>query len=285
MEPYVFVLDLDGTIIGDCSYQCDLYNLQDIFKQNIKSFNKSTAVSFNKSKKECEKKLNESYSKDSLLIRPHFINYMHTIKKYYPNSYIFVYTASEKTWANKEIGIIEKQNNIKFNRPIFTRDNCIVDKNGMIKKSIKKIMPQLLKTMKVGKTYDISKKLLIIDNNPTFVDYKDNFLLCPTYNYIQFSNLWDGISGKEYVKCSELKGFLSKMIMQKKMHNITQKSKQEKQERLYKWLYKKHKSINSYNCSYANDTFWRDITLLIRHHNIKEYNKTIIGSIQKSIKN
>ena len=43
MEPYVFVLDLDGTIIGDCSYQCDLYNLQDIFKQNIKSFNKSTA--------------------------------------------------------------------------------------------------------------------------------------------------------------------------------------------------------------------------------------------------
>tara|TARA_B000000477_G_C6076876_1_gene221353 strand:- start:451 stop:1308 length:858 start_codon:yes stop_codon:yes gene_type:complete len=285
MEPYVFVLDLDGTIIGDCSYQCDLYNLQDIFKKNIKSFNKSTSVSFNKSKMECEKKLSESYNKDSLLIRPHFTNYMHTIKKYYPNSYIFVYTASEKTWANKEIGIIEKQNNIKFNRPIFTRDNCIVDKNGMIKKSIKKIMPQLLKTMKVGKTYDISKKLLIIDNNPTFVDYKDNFLLCPTYNYIKFSNLWDGISGNEYLKCRELKGFLSKMIIQKRMHNMKQISNQEKQERIYKWLYKKHKSINSYNCSYANDTFWRDITLLIRHHNIKEYNKTIIGSIQKSIKN
>ena len=32
---------------------------------------------------------------------------------------------------------------------------CIVDKNGIIKKSIKKIMPQLLKTMKVGKTYDM----------------------------------------------------------------------------------------------------------------------------------
>jgi len=97
---------------------------------------------------------------------------MYAIKKFYSSSFIFVYTASEKTWANKEIAIIEKQNNIKFNRPIFTRDNCIIDKNGMIKKSVNKIIPHLLKTMKVKKDYDISKKLLIIDNNPTFVDLK-----------------------------------------------------------------------------------------------------------------
>ena len=25
-EPYIFIIDLDGTIIGDCNYQCDLYN-------------------------------------------------------------------------------------------------------------------------------------------------------------------------------------------------------------------------------------------------------------------
>ena len=34
-----------------------------------------------------------------------------------------------------------------------------------------------------------------------------------------------------------------------------------------------------------NDTFWRDLTVLMRHHNIKEFNKTIVTSIQKSIKN
>ena len=56
MEPYVFILDLDGTIIGDCSYQCDLYNLQDILKKNIKNFNKETSASFNKNKIDCEKK-------------------------------------------------------------------------------------------------------------------------------------------------------------------------------------------------------------------------------------
>ena len=285
MDPYIFILDLDGTIIGDCSYQCDLYNLQCILKKNIKSFNKITASSFNKNKIECEKNLNHSYNKESLLIRPHFTKFIYAIKKYYPNSFVFIYTASDKMWANKEIAIIENQNNIKFNRPIFTRDNCIVDKNGMIKKSVKKIMPILLKTMKIKKGYDISKKLLIIDNNPTFVDFKDNFLLCPTYNYVQFSNLWESLSNKEYFKCKELKNFVMKMVMQKKMHNIKQLSKPEKQEKLYKWLYKKHKNINKLNCSYTNDTFWRDITVLIRHHNIKEFDKKIITSIQKSIKN
>jgi histidinol phosphatase-like enzyme len=34
-EPYIFLLDLDGTIIGDCSYQCDIYNIQEIIKKNI----------------------------------------------------------------------------------------------------------------------------------------------------------------------------------------------------------------------------------------------------------
>ena len=279
MEPFVFILDLDGTIIGDCSYQCDLYNIQDIFRRNIK-----LSPKFTKSKTECDKILNSSYSTESLLIRPHFVKFYETIKKLYPNSFIYVFTASEKTWAHKEIAIIEKQNNIKFNRPIFTRNNCIIDKNGMIKKSVKKITPILIKSMKVNKSYDISKKLLIIDNNPTFIDYKDNFILCPSYNYIKFNNLWDGINN-EYFKCKELKNFILRLTMTKKMHNIKQLSKPEKQEKLHKWLYKKHKDINNYNCNYMNDTFWRDLTVLMRHHNIKEFNKSIVTSIQKSIKN
>ena len=34
-EPYIFVLDLDGTIIGDCTYQCEIYNIQEIIKSNL----------------------------------------------------------------------------------------------------------------------------------------------------------------------------------------------------------------------------------------------------------
>ncbi len=238
---------------------------------------------FKSDKAKCETILKNSYNKNSLLIRPYFNVFMNMIKKIYPNSYIFVYTASEKEWAYKEINIIEKENNIKFNRPIFTRDNCIIDKNGNIKKSVGKIMPMIKKTMKINKNHDISKSLLIIDNNNTFIDYLDNFLLCPSYNYIKFINLWD-IVPTNYFKYDEFKNFIKKMISNRKMHNVSQLYNQEKQEKIYKWLYKKHRNINNYNSSYINDTFWRDIIVLIKYNNVKEFNKNVISNMVKSIK-
>ena len=32
IEPYIFVIDLDGTIIGNCTYQCDIYNIMELMK-------------------------------------------------------------------------------------------------------------------------------------------------------------------------------------------------------------------------------------------------------------
>ena len=54
MEPYVFIIDLDGTIIGDCSYQCDIYNIQNIMKNKIKIFRIDKA--------KCETILKNSYN-------------------------------------------------------------------------------------------------------------------------------------------------------------------------------------------------------------------------------
>ncbi len=103
-EPYIFIIDLDGTIIGDCNYQCDLYNIIELVKKyKMKGLNKYTAL--------CNKYLNESYSEKSLLVRPHFFTFINAMKKLYPSSYFYIYTASEKKWANKEIAIIEKHNN------------------------------------------------------------------------------------------------------------------------------------------------------------------------------
>ena len=85
----IFVLDLDGTIIGDCSYQCDIYNIDNISKKN----NKDTLLN--------------CYKPDSKLIRPYFKYFFTKIKKIYPNSLFYIYTASEKIWAHKEIGLIE----------------------------------------------------------------------------------------------------------------------------------------------------------------------------------
>ena len=250
MDPYVFILDLDGTIIGDCSYQCDLYNLQDILKKNIKNFNKSTSISFNKNKIDCEKKLNESYSSESLLIRPHFTKFMYAIKKFYPNSFIFVYTASEKKWANIEVKMIEKNLDIEFDKPIFTRDDCIIDSKKEYKKVINKIIQKIKKNIK-DDIEDIKNNLLIIDNNDTFIDYKTNFLLCKSYDFIHYIDIWKNINN-DYNKNSELTNYIIKLINNNKIHkyiNINDKNL----ENIYKWKYKKYKKINKSNKKFIKD--------------------------------
>jgi hypothetical protein len=281
--PYIFLLDLDGTIIGDCTYQCDIYNIQEIIKKNIVLKNTSiNSIELAKYKSLCDKMLDNCYNLQSKLLRPNFAKFMSEMKKLYPNSFFFIYTASEKTWANKEILIIEKQNNIKFNRPIFTRDNCLKDNNGNIKKSVIKILPQLLKSIKMPKTHSIVNNIMIIDNNPTFVDYTDNLLICPTYDYLKFHNLWENIP-HEYTKISELKHFVSRLIMNKKMYIKNNPSNTIILEKLHKWLYRKYKKINKYNSKYDNDTFWLNLATLIKHHNISAFNKKSIHMLHKSL--
>ena len=285
--PYVFILDLDGTIIGDCSYQCDVYNIQEIIRgalvTNKQQMNKMQLGAITRQKTICDKSLNECYKACSKLIRPFFGVFINKMKKQYPNSYFFVYTASEKSWAVKEIGIIEKQNNMKFNRPLFTRDDCIIDSSGNIKKSVAKIMPAILKSIRAPKTFDIKNNLLIIDNNPTFIDYKDNLLICPTYNYLQFQNLWDNIP-HDYQKIAELKSFVSKLISSKKIYARHHNANAQMLERIHRWLYRKYKRVNKYNATFENDTFWKDIASAIEQHNIKVFNKRIVTALAKAIK-
>jgi hypothetical protein len=286
-QPYVFVLDLDGTIIGDCSYQCDIYNIQEIIRRklvtNKQQLSKMQLSAIARQKTLCDKSLNECYNTCSKLIRPFFGTFINKMKKIYPNSYFFVYTASEKSWAMKEIAIIEKQNKIKLNRPIFTRDHCIKDSSGNLQKSIKHILPAIIKATKAQKNYDFKDTLLVIDNNPTFMDYKDNFLLCPTYNYIKFQNLWENIP-LDYHKIDELKKFVSNLISSKKIYSKHNNTNSAILERIYKWLYKKYKKVNKYNSAFENDTFWKDLATIIEHNHIKIFNKKVLTAIQKSIK-
>jgi hypothetical protein len=272
IEPYIFIIDLDGTIIGNCSYQCDIYNIMEL----IKTYDKKN---LNKYKILCEKSLNESYNEKSLLIRPHFFHFIQAMKKLYPVSYFYVYTASEKKWANKEISIIEKNNNFKFDRPLLTRDNCIIDKDGSIKKSINKILPLIKKNIKFSSTFDIKKHLLIIDNNPTFIDYKDNLLICPTYNYVKFNNLKDVVP--DDISCANVKNYISKLTKEQRM--CRNYNNPECLEKIYKWLYKKCKKINKYNLRYVNDNFWKDLVILIKSHNIRQYTSKNVDMMQKSI--
>jgi hypothetical protein len=247
-NPLIFVLDLDGTIIGDCVYQTVIQHIDDAAKkQNIK-----TTLS---------KQIRESYDSSSKLIRPYFKYFIKHIRSQYPNSQFYIYTASNKEWATKEINLIEKSLNIKFNRPIFSRDDCIIDSFNQYKKSVNKILPKI---QQKNKSYKLNKNNIIaIDNNDVFIDYLSNFILCPTYDCVRFCDAWKDMK-PDVVYNNNMKNIIDKYISTNKVCKYGSVIENDEVSELrHKWYYKKLKKINSENKKYKHDTFWKKIANLI----------------------
>ena len=81
--PQVILIDLDGTIQGDVAPQLREYNL----------------IRHLKLKNSTKKSHKNDYIKG--LLRPYFIDFIRLMKtKYHNKVELFIYTASEKTWAH-----------------------------------------------------------------------------------------------------------------------------------------------------------------------------------------
>lgn len=269
--PIIFVLDLDGTIIGDCLYQVLLNNLDDVIKSNHMKLKKNDL-------------LPHCYKSSSKLLRPYFIYFITSMQKHFQNCQFYVYTASDKAWANKEITMIEKTNNIVFNRPIFTRNDCIVNSNGQYVKSVKKILPKIAKN---NQGIPIKpENILVIDNNQVFIDYISNLIICPSYNYLCFCDIWQNIE-KYHLLNKNVKDFITSLVISHKACKFYDdlETNSNTLEQKHKWLYKKYKKINQENKLYLKDCFWKKLTNIIISKNITSFDKNNMETIHKLLCN
>jgi len=261
---YIFIIDLDGTLIGDCVYQCEIYKIYLILnKLGIK-------IKINEI-------LEEHYTEKSKLIRPYFTYFINKMREYFPNSYFYIYTASEKKWAEKEISIIEKNLNIKFDRPIFTRTHCstvIKDDKMIYMKSIELIK----KKIKIN-----NAEIIIIDDNEVYIDNTNKLIKCKIYNYKLFNNYWDyipinKINNKIFIK------YLSSLIELGRLNPSYKINTTKQKIGYYKWLYEKCCNVNNNNKKYKEDKFWLNLTKIIIDNKIKIFNDTSINFIKNSLK-
>lgn len=266
-DPIIFILDLDGTIIGNCIYQVLLNNLDEIVKTNNLKAKKNQLLS-------------QCYDTSSKLIRPFFVYFITSMKKYFQNCQFYIYTASEKSWANKEIIMIEKNNKLQFNRPIFSRGDCILNSDGQYVKSVKKILPRIEKNNKGIKIRQ--ENILVIDNNQVFIDYISNLVICPTYDFVHFCDIWNSID-KEYLQNKNVKDFITNLIMTNKACKYYNQNEinSDVLEQKHRWLYKKYKKINQDNKSYKKDMFWKKLTNIIIAKNITSFTKQNVDIINK----
>ena len=263
MNNYVFIIDLDGTIIGDCIYQAEIYRISLILnKLKIK-------IRINEILEEC-------YKEKTRLIRPYFRYFIEKMRENYPSSYFYIYTASEKKWAEKEIMIIEKVLNMKFNRPIFTRNDCqIIAKDDKV--NIKKSIEVIKKKIKVK-----NAEILIIDDNDVYIDNNERLIKCVVYNHKYFCNYWEYIPLDKIGNKIVLK-YLEQLIKNNRLNPIIEKKTMKEQLNYYDWLYQKCNEVNRLNKNYRNDNFWLRLTNIIIENRIKTFNSSTVKFIHNKI--
>ena len=280
--PYVFVIDIDGTMIGNCSYQTQQYSLITVLKKmGYKTASTSSC--------------SHAYSPDQLLVRPGLANFMKAMKSLYTNVHFFVYTASQKDWAYQEIAWIEKQHGVQFRRPLFTRQDCVIDGAGSYRKSLNRILPRIMRSLsrkgersltKQEQSYIVENRLVVIDNNAVFLDRTDRLLLCPDYNYTLFEPLLDLIP-QEAMKNPSIQQHVLSLINQSLICPSPQgiSDRTEVLASQYVWLAKQCRSIAEMNNIYKMDDFWLYLAKIILKNNIRTFSQTIVQQLQKGIWN
>ena len=203
-KPLVVLLDLDGTLAGRVtSVLCEY----DVYK----SMGKPRGM--------------PKHVRDSIvsrlrygIIRPYVIDFCRGVADMGAGIELFVFTASENTWANFFIPCMESALGVRFNRPIFTRNHCIINQIPMpsgggglpegrkkksdasvpmfmggvsVLKSISKLRPLIVRSLRgrypgVRSPEDLVDRVILVDNTPhVMVDSRESkrLVVCPTYDY------------------------------------------------------------------------------------------------------
>jgi hypothetical protein len=203
----------------------------------------------------------------------------------------FVYTASIKTWATQEIAWIEKSLGIKFNRPIFTREDCVVDGAGQYKKSLAKIMPRVWRSVTKGsnlsksdRMYVTQKQLMVIDNSAVYMDFTDKLLLCPDYDYVQFEDVLDGVHD---ITSAQLLSLVNQGVACPNLLKSVDPKKggdhvKHMAER-YTWMANKCNAVAAMNEVYRKDQFWRRLRKLIVNNKLTTFTVDVIQGLQNAV--
>jgi histidinol phosphatase-like enzyme len=256
MKPYIFIFDIDGTLIGDITPQVMMYDIV----QEIKKTTGKNTVKFDNN--DLLEKLRSG------IVRPHFTQFITMITEFYQDVEFYIYTASKKEWAEYIIKNIEKAYKIKFNRPIFTRNDC-TNNGSEYKKNLTSIKTRIVKSLK--KKYptltmnDLTNRTLMIDNNNVFhPNDQGNLVICPSYSYRYPENIPGQIKCQLFEKnhrsiCSVINRYIINLPLTSNFLKF--------QKHFYQNYVDEISKTTSNN--YKDDTFWLQLGELLIKKNIK----------------
>lgn len=170
-KPKVFILDLDGTLVGNMTSILVYHDIVDLV--NVRANTNGHAVL------PCDtaRVLQDAFVNG--MARPGFLDFYERNK----DAKFFIYTAAATMWARFVIDGLEKHWGVKFQRPLFTREDCIRSPTHIrYVKVVDMVLPRIEKSL--GHTCD-RNSITIIDDLPEAYVPMDRHLvfMCPCYMY------------------------------------------------------------------------------------------------------
>lgn len=277
--PYILLLDMDGTIIGDtafCSHEYAIIEL--IFKNCIL---KKDNVCMKREQIDFQDELKNG------LLRPNAKDFIHYCKKRFE---IFFYTNASHEWAtNTMVPQIEKALDFKVNRPIFTREKSIswtktiINIAPLIQKSLVKKYPLLEKEGNLEKVFN--ERLVFIDDiKNNLQDYKKRQIVCPEYKFTPYYNIQYKILTKYKLPESVFNNKEIHTYMENNglpLYNKHGSMYQKNKECILLHSMYKTKQYEVYNDSLKKDTFFND--MITTFEKIKTFTDKEIAKINKSL--
>lgn len=258
--PFVVLLDLDGTVIGDITFQaCEWEIVRRYDPSRVRLF-RSNLV---------------SYLRNTQLIRPQLAYFINTLRrKAGQHVEFFIYTASEQKWASFIVPCVEEALGVRFNRPLLTRAHVMhMSADGLVTKSLSKVFPTLQRALKskypLWSRKHISSTMLLIDNNRT-LDKKEraNLIQCPTYAPRHVCDILRLVSDEQLRKhMMSIASHLSKYGLFPKLRSHTLSYSEFMllyMQKLYEMM--QMQTDNSSSSSSKSDTYWKKLAHAMVQH-------------------
>lgn len=148
--------------------------------------------------------------------RPGLKESLHEIKRMFPTAEFFIYSLGTKNYVHSIIEYLEKYTGLKFNRPLFTREDSSITPESTYLKDIhgyeNDIFKSLIAKYPLCKDEKVQQKIMnertiIIDDSPVWGgDYR--FVQCKSYTYTPIAEIDHKILNMIY-KNSMLKTFIN----------------------------------------------------------------------------
>jgi len=293
--PVLFIMDMDKTIIGESDMILGAHSLID-FVRNCCKTNKIQDLPCPKAVKYQDLTIKE-------FIRPDAKNFFHKIKENFPTAEFFIYSHGTKDYVDKMIPMLEKELDMQFARPIFTRNDCIQNERGKDMKTVMVHYDTMIKSLvnkypalKDKKNQDlvIKERILFIDDNDMVWDIKTKWIKCPHYSYKPIIDIQSYIDSKT-IQHELVQSYIKAELNYFVITNVESNTIDEQKMAYHVHMASLYQSVVEVNRDALKDKFF-DILLnvlkpyknhvhLFKDEYIEKINKTLENKLKKAYQN